>query len=273
MVKFSRIELFGDTVCNPIYNGHSVNPLTCLISESLGAKLSYLKYHRAFSNQLQGLGLSYNPHLTSNGTCFLRKGNDCYEGICICTSGGVKSTKLSYYADAVISVLNSARLVKDACDMRIIRGAGNIEGTERARLGKEKDAIVWIGKVCENFDRDLTLLKDEALEPILRQTSAAKLAAEKYSRLDLPSTANFEQASWIANKLCTAEYFAKEYELACALIVHHCQAVEPEVELDLTWKPLLCKPLVFRVSFLVEYFAAKSGKLNPATLSVSDQAW
>lgn len=235
--------------------------------------MSFLKYHDLFANQLRELNLSYNPHLTSNGECFLRKTNDWYEGICVCTSGGVKSTKLSYYADAVVSVLNCSRLVKDACDFRIIRGAENIEDTERARLRSEKQAIDWIGKICANFDRDLQMLKEESLQPILCRTSSAKAAAVRYSQLDAPSGVDLAQATWIASKLCTAEYFSDEYVLACAIILHNYEVVEPEVKLDLLGKPLICQPLVFRVSFLVELLAERRGKLKPELLCSSDQVW
>lgn len=235
--------------------------------------MSFLKYHDLFANQLRELNLRYNPHLTSNGECFLRKSNDWYEGICICTSGGVKSTKLSYYADAVVSVLNCSRLLKDACDFRIIRGAENIEGTQRATLRSEKQALDWVTKICANFDGELQTLKEESLQPILCRTSAARAAAQRYSQLDAPNAFDQTQASRIARTLCTAEYFSDEYVLACAIILHNHEAVEPEVELDLLGKPLICLPLVFRVGFLVELLAERHGKLKPELLSSSDQAW
>lgn len=235
--------------------------------------MSFLKYHDLFANQLRELNLGYNPHLTSNGECFLRRTNDWYEGICVCTSGGVKSTKLSYYADAVVSVLNCSRLLKDACDFRIIRGAETIEGTERARLRSEKQAIDWITKICENFEHDLPILKEESLQSILSCTSSAKAAAERYFQLQVHSGLDQPQASWMASKLCTSDYFSDEYVLACAIILHNHEAVEPEVELDLSGKPLTCQPLVFRVSFLVEFLAEQRGKLKPELLCASDQVW
>ncbi len=64
---------------------------------------------------------------------------------------------------------------------RIIRGAENIEGTQRARLRSEKQALDWITKICANFDGELQTLKEESLQPIMCRTSAAKAAAKRYS--------------------------------------------------------------------------------------------
>ncbi len=61
--------------------------------------------------------------------------------------------------------------------------------------------------------------------------------------------------------------------MACAIILHNHSKVEPEVELDLFGKPLICQPLVFRVGFLVELLAERHGKLKPELLSSSDRPW